>query len=118
MALTSTIRRRNLSDTVTTEVEQKYVVLSNGDNELIPASEGYQIQIIAMAISTNIGGTFLLLTGVNTIFPFMLSAGQGPIERAPSWDRPLFVGNEGENLNMNVNSSPTTAGIYLQYRYK
>ena len=33
-------------------------------------------------------------------------------------DRPLFVGDVGKNVSININSSPTSAGVYLQYRYK
>jgi len=118
MALTSVIQIKKMGDTETAVTVQKYVELSNGDNVLVPAIEDRQIQIMAMVMSTNVAGTFTLQTGTDPIFPFMLATGLTPPVTGPSPDLPIFVGNVGEDLNMNVNSSPTNAGVYLQYRYK
>lgn len=118
MTLTSTITIRSLADIVTTAIEQKYVSLSNGDNEILAAVQGMQPQIMSVIISTNLAGTFLLESQGDPIFPFMLSAGGGPFEVSSHTERPLFVGNIGGDLNININSSPSAAGIYIQYRYK
>ena len=119
MALIETIAIKSLSNTVRPVIVQKYVTLSNGDNELVAAISGYQIQVMAMVLSSNLAGTFTLETGDDTICPFPLTAGPGLFRHAGSnSDRPLFAGNSGENLNMAVSSSPSVAGIYLQYRYK
>lgn len=120
MSLTSVLDTHRDDNYGRGTILQKYVSLSNGANEIVAAQAGKQIQILTMSISTNVAGVFTLKTGTDTIFPFSfpLEVRMSPLVQSSQEDRCLFAGNVGEDLNINVTPNPSTAGVYIQYRYR
>ena len=101
-------------------IVQKYVELSTGVNELVLAVNCQQVQIMEVYLDTSISGYFAITSGADLIWPIHTEARYGPILLSSHAERPLFGGNQSQNLSITVPDlgSSDVAGIYIQYRMK
>lgn len=117
MALTETIKSYVDASLVGGTVKQKYVDISGtGVHELIAAVADKQIQILEFIIGGDTAGNYALRSGTNAIFTFPLSTTSVPFELSSHSERPIFCGNVGENINVNITPNPTVASVYVQWR--
>ncbi len=99
-------------------IMQIFVPLWNGANDVIACTVNGQIQIMGISLTSNIPGVFRMYTGTDIIFPFLMGAVGALVKQAASRDLPLYCSNIGGDININVSSTPTVAGIYVQYRVR
>lgn len=119
MALTETIRRSD--DPIHPGlIKQGFIPFETGAGtyELIAAVAGKQIQIISFKFAVNSAGIYTLQTGIDTIFPFPMTTTGGIFRDGSDLDLPIFCGNVGENINIITTATPSSGGVYLQWREK
>ena len=86
--------------------------------EIVAASSGKQIQVLAIVVSSDTATTVTLKSGSNVILPLVMGASGGLFEQSSNMELPLIATDGTGSLNVTLSSAPTTAGIYVIYRYR
>jgi hypothetical protein len=95
------------------------VVLSGETTkQVLPAVTGQQIQVFAIVLSSDTATTVTLRSGNSTIVPLAMGNSGGLFEQSSNMELPLFACEADANLNVTLSAAPTTAGIYVIYRYR
>ena len=116
MALENTIVTYTAAGSKAGVIVQDHKALVNGNNVVVAAEAGKQIQVVEVIVCTETAGIFNITSGGESVLKLCMANNSNFTEKTSNPELPVFCGEVGQSLVINVSTSPANASIYIQYR--
>jgi len=99
-------------------IKQAYVPLESGATTytIVEAVTGAQIQVLSIAIDTNVASKAEFKSQADVIASFTMQQNTNVWKHSDNSERPLFCTNTGNALLLTMSGAVNAGGVYVQWR--